>query len=192
MTQFTETETVEELPEKKWSIEEYDQLVEQGFFDGQRLELIYGRIVQMSPQLSKHMRSTELVNRYCRRSFGENYWVRIQGPLKLSDDSEPEPDIAVVELNPVKKADHPRNALLVVEVSDSTLRKDRKTKKKLYASNGIQEYWIVNLVDRILEVHRDPDTAAGNYRYNEKFLPGTFIAPLAASGAPIDVAEIIP
>src|SRR5262249_3513893 len=138
---------------------EYDRLVAAGAFEGERLELLRGRLVLMSPQYGPHASTVSrfqdlLVPRLLGRAQ-----VRTQLPLSLSDDSEPEPDVAVVLLGDYDN-EHPQTALLVIEVADSSLKKDRELKPGIYAEAGIADYWVVNLVERTIEVHREPKAGA--------------------------------
>ncbi|MFZ5469736.1 MAG: Uma2 family endonuclease [Myxococcota bacterium] len=139
---------------------EYDRLVELGAFDeDEHVELLSGMLVAMSPLGPDHAAviswlTQELVHALRRRAE-----VRVQLPLALSDDSEPEPDLTVVPPGDYRAA-HPTHAWLVVEVANATLRKDRLIKARLYAEAGIPEYWIVNLADQVLLVHRQPVSGA--------------------------------
>ena len=134
---------------------EYDRLVALGWFQDERIELLHGTLVAMSPQGSRHALVLSRLVRQLVMALGARAEVRPQCPLAVSDDSEPEPDIAVVAPGDYQDA-HPTTALLVVEIADASLQKDRGVKARLYAAGGILEYWIVNLVDRVVEVHTDP------------------------------------
>ena len=126
--------------------------------------------------------------------FGEGHEVRPQGPFHLPDTSEPEPDVLVVPgTSRDYLASHPivTDCLLLIEVSDSTLAKDRGSKLIDYARAGVQEYWIVNLVHRQLEVYRQP-TLEGIYRQSSIHKSGETIAPLKASGRTVAVANLLP
>lgn len=141
---------------------EYDHLVQLGAFDDERLELIDGVLVAMSPQGAEHADLVSTLAQILTIALGRRAKVRAHSPLALSDESEPEPDVAVVPPGDYTR-DHPKTALLVVEVADSSLRKDHVLKVPLYAAAGISEYWIVNLVDRVVEVHRAPEPMAARY-----------------------------
>lgn len=134
---------------------EYDQMVALGMFQDERVELIRGVLVKMSPQLAPHASTVQKLNQLLMTQLQGRYSLRIQSPLALSEDSEPEPDVAVVALGDYE-AEHSRTARLVIEVSDTTLKKDRG-KATVYASAGVDEYWIVNLGARAVEVHASPD-----------------------------------
>ncbi len=172
-------------------------MAELGMFDGQRVELIDGEIIQMAPQMERHFVAIELTKRALQSVVGDDYWIRTQGPFVVDDNSEPEPDVAVVEGTPRDYRDHPRKALLVLEVSETTYRFDSKTKASLYASTGIGEYWIVNLNANRLEVYRQPVTDEAQpfgYRYADvKLLSGNDVVTcLAFPNAPIKVADLLP
>ena len=134
---------------------EYDRLVAEGWFDGEPLELIEGMLVEMSPQGTPHMWSiTRLATALIRMLDPDRHEVRVQGPLALTAESEPEPDLAVVDI--VGPEAHPSTAHLVVEVAQSSLPFDLDTKARLYARAGIADYWVVDLAAAEVVVHRDP------------------------------------
>ena len=147
----------------RWSREAYDRAVDSGVFGpDDRIELIDGEIVGVTSQGSRHAAAVIMVAKVVERAFAGGCHVRPHTPLAAGPDSEPEPDIAVVEGAPGDCLDaHPTTALLV-EVSDDSLRRDRTVKQRLYARCGMPEYWIVALPDARLEVHREP--AADGYR----------------------------
>jgi Uma2 family endonuclease len=134
---------------------EYDRLVELDFFEDERVELLRGALVRMSPQGAAHANAPARVMKQLILALGDRAVVRAHSPLSLGDWSEPEPDIAVVPPGDYSRS-HPATALLVVEASDSSLRKDRRIKAELYAEHEIPEYWIVNLVESVVEVHMAP------------------------------------
>jgi Uma2 family endonuclease len=143
----------------RWTREEYHDLAEAGFLgEDDPVELIEGEIIRMSPQNTPHAVAVRLVRRVLQRIFpGNEYLVDEQLPLALGPHSEPEPDVSVVEGHPRDFLDdHPSSALLVVEVAEASLQFDRTRKRTLYARHDLPEYWIVNLADQQLEVHRGP------------------------------------
>ncbi|RMH56879.1 MAG: Uma2 family endonuclease [Bacteroidetes bacterium] len=176
----------------RWTRAAYDRMIEAGVFRPEdRVQLIDGEIVAMRPQGSQHATTIRLVEEALRAAFGDGYDVRPQLPLALGDFSEPGPDVAVVQGTPRDYVDaHPSEALLVVEVADATLRLDRTEKLRLYALHGMPEYWIVNLIDRVLEVHREPIGEA--YRLKTSHAAGEAVAPAARPGASIPVADLLP
>jgi len=184
---------------RRWTREEYYQMGDLGFFEGQRVELIEGEVIERAPQKERHAVAINLVQRALEKTFPAGHWVRVQMPLMLGDVNEPEPDIAVVqgESRAYAETDHPRTALLVVEVSEATLRFDRARKAELYAAAGIADYWIANLVDLQLEVLRKPvaDAVAQlGFSYSDRVVlkSGDSISPLAVPDAAIPVADLLP
>jgi Uma2 family endonuclease len=175
-----------------WSREEYDRMIAAGVFrSGARLELVDGEILEMTPQGSLHATSVRLVEDALRRVFGQGYDVRSQFPLAVDDLSEPEPDIAVVTGGPRDYRDaHPCTALLVVEVSDSSLGFDRTRKLALYARNLIAEYWIVNLQENRLERYRQPENEV--YSQTDILGPEDILAEVAGRNCRIPIADLLP
>lgn len=175
---------------RRWTRDEYYRLGDEGFFQGERVQLIYGEIVKMSPMLTPHAASLQLSYKALLRAYGEGFSIRDQLPLFISEHSEPQPDLAVVTGGPRDYLkEHPRTALLVVEVSDSTLRFDRTIKRKLYAQANVVEYWIVNLVDRCLEIFRNPSD--GDYTHTETLSAVDQALPPGAQQS-ILVADLLP
>jgi Uma2 family endonuclease len=177
---------------------EYDQLVETGMFAGERLELLDGLLVVREPQHSPHATAVRLVQRALERAFGTGWDVRSQMPFALDADSEPEPDVLVVPGEPRDyTAAHPSRCALLVEVADSSLLFDRRKKAVLYARAGVTDYWIVNLRDRVLEVHRAPRRRSRpqdgpRYARTEILRAPATVTPLAAPNAQISVADLLP
>lgn len=134
---------------------EYDKLVALGAFDGEKIELLHGALVAMTPTGTPHASSSQKLTLLLVRALGDRAAIRAQLPFAADDYSEPEPDFAVVPPGDYLD-DHPTEAWLIVEVSDSSLRHDRGVKRRLYAKAGVPEYWIVNLVDDVIEVHLEP------------------------------------
>ena len=176
----------------RWSRDAYDRAVEAGVFGpDDRIELIDGQLLAVTPQGSRHAALVNQAGEVLRDAFGGGYSVRTQCPLAVGDDSEPEPDLAVVRGRPLDYlAAHPTTAILVVEVSDETLRRDRTVKQRLYARHGLPEYWILAVPDACLEVHREP--AATGYRSVTTLRAGDRIAPLARPGVEVAVADLLP
>ncbi len=124
--------------------------------------------------------------------------MRTEGPIGLDDESEPEPDVAVVPGGPDDYARaHPSRPVLTVEVAESSLALDRQRKGSLYARAGLADYWVLNLIDRVLEVYREPvpDSASPfgwRYARSEVFDASARVAPLAAPGANVLVSNLLP
>jgi Uma2 family endonuclease len=175
---------------RRWTRGEYDKMIAAGVFAaGDRVELVDGEILQMTPQGSVHAATILILQDALRLAFGSGFSVRPQLPLALSPDSEPEPDLAVVPGSPRDYLHgHPGTALLALEVSDSSLEYDRETKGRLYARAGIEDYWIVNLIDRSIEVFRKPWQE--EYRSVQIYFPGDIVTPLGAPQAGIQVTDV--
>src|SRR5882724_637743 len=147
-----------EVKTRRWKRVEYERLIESGFFQpGDPIELVGGQLIVAEPQGSSHFAAIRAVEEALRATLGSGWEVRAQGPIALDEESEPEPDVAVV---PGTFRDyvigHPSQPVLVVEVSEASLALDREHKGSVYARARVADYWIVNLVDRVLEVYREP------------------------------------
>ena len=173
------------LSVRRWTRAEYDRLVELGVLDREPVELIGGQLMVAEPQGSYHASRIGATGDALRGALPDGWLVRVQMPVALDDDSEPEPDVVVV---PGTWADyddgHPGNPALVVEVAESSLAFDREQKGSLYARAGIADYWIVNLVDRVLEVYREPTPDPGapygwRYRSGERLDASAVASPVA-------------
>jgi Uma2 family endonuclease len=188
-----------DLELKRWTRAEYDKLVEGEFFTrDDRIELIDGLLIVAEPQSAYHYTAIGLVERALRRAFGEGWSIRTQGPIALDEVSEPEPDLAVVrgDLRDYAHA-HPADPVLVIEVTLSRQTLDRRYKSSLYARAGRPEYWILDLVGRMLEIRRNPapSTAAPygwDYESVQIFGQSDEVVPLAAPDARITVADLLP
>jgi Uma2 family endonuclease len=146
------------------NVDEYHRMIEAGIFDeDEHLELLEGVIVAMAPQGPTHAHCIQWLNRLLVRRLGDEYAVRPQLPLTLGERNEPEPDLTVVRADSASKDHHPGTAILAIEVSGESLRKDRRVKAAVYARFGIAEYWIVNVDARVVEVYSDPDGTKGVY-----------------------------
>jgi len=164
---------------------EYYALAETGAFEGQRVELLYGQIVAMSPIGTRHARMTVWLNRYLCTHLSEAYAVHPALPFIVDDYSEPEPDMMVVRADPAY-LDHPTAALLIIELADSSLRKDRTIKARLYAESGVPEYWIVNLSEEgevSIDVHTGP--SARGYAHRNTLRTGDTLRPTLV---PLEIA----
>jgi Uma2 family endonuclease len=188
-----------DLELKRWTRDEYEHLVERGILTSRdRIELIDGALVVAEPQSAYHYTAIGLVVRALTRAFGEGWTIRSQGPLALDEASEPEPDVAVVRGDLLDYATaHPSDPVLVVEVTLSSVVLDRHYKSSLYARAGGKEYWVVNLVNRTLEVRREPTPVASapygwDYGSIQILRAGEHVRPLGAIAASIAVADMLP
>jgi Uma2 family endonuclease len=183
---------------RRWTRREYDRLIELGVLhEDEPVELLAGRLVVREPQRTPHATATQLAAEALRAAFGAGWSVRVQLPLALDDESEPEPDVAVVRGTPRDYLrEHPSAPALVVEVAHDSLRADRILKARLYARAGIGDYWIVNLVEHVLEVHRAPTRSGPGrpvaYAEVRRVPPSETIVPLAAPAARMVVADLLP
>jgi len=166
---------------------EYDQLVAQGMFEDERVELISGIVIQMAPVGPPHSDPIDVLTRFFVRGVGDRAVVRVQLPIAASDDSEPEPDLALVP--PRRYADrHPDRAFLIIEVADSSLDYDRQTKAPLYAASGVPEYWIVDVNGRAVEVY--DELAAGHYMRVRRYAVQESLAPASFPELTLAVSDL--
>lgn len=179
-----------------WTVDQFHFVGDTGVFEGRRAMLIDGVIVEEGPMNPPHRIALELTAEALRAAFGPGWRVCVQMPLVLSQDSDPQPDVALVPGSPRGATTHPTTAALVVEVADSSLRFDTTVKLGLYAAAGIADYWVVDVTGRQLLVFRDPrpDPAAGSHTYAARLAlgPADAVAPLAAPHAAVRVADLLP
>lgn len=183
----------------RFTKEQFYRFVENNEFGDERVELINGELVPMVTMSYRHGCGVEKARSLLSLALGENFWVRMQLPLDLSPLSVPFPDLAVVpgQLDAISNEEkNPSSALLVVEVSETTLGTDRVRKASLYAASGIRDYWILNYVHRVLEVYRDPveDPAEEfGWRYASTTThEGGEVAMFAVPTAKVEVAKFFP
>ena len=134
---------------------EYGNLLDIGWLADQRIELLRGTLVDVSPHRWPHAAAVEFLTEQLILQLGGRYAVRPQLPFAADDWSEPEPDLAVAHKDPTLR-DHPGELLLIIEVSDSSLEIDRGLKLRIYAEAGVPEYWIVDLAQMTVDVHTHP------------------------------------
>jgi len=177
-----------------YTVESYFGLVGSGLLEPEdHVELLEGLIVASPPQGPLHASVTMAVDQAVRSAVGTYASVRNQLPLIAGERSAPEPDLAVVPGTPADYRDaHPTSALLVIEIADSSLPQERLTKSRIYARCGVPEYWIVNIRDRCVEVHRSPDPATRTYRAVMRFDDGDEIELAAVEGAKVSVSDLFP
>lgn len=175
---------------KRWTHEQYHSAGEAGMFHGERVELIDGEIYVMSPMSRRHAAGIRRVQRALQCICPDSLLLDVQLPI-LVESSEPEPDVSLIR-GTVGEFDlvTPTCPELVVEVSLSSLHFDRTKKLKVYASQQIPEYWIVNLVDDCLEVYREP--VGDGYNDRRIFNAGDSVTPLAIPDESINVADLLP
>ena len=184
---------------RRFTRAEYDRLIELGIFQpGEEIELIGGELVVAEPQGAPHYTAIRRTAKALEVAFGRGWEVRTEGPIALDDDSEPEPDVAVVPGKPEDYSrSHPSRPVLTVEIAESSLAVDRRHKGSVYARAGLADYWVLNLVERVLEVYREPqpDAAARfGWRYArvEVFDASARVSPLAKPDSSVPVAALLP
>ncbi len=175
-----------------FTVEEYHQMVDSGLFrEDDRLELLEGEILEMSPIGSRHGAAVKRGNRLFSAALVGRAVIAVQDPVQLSDLSEPQPDLTLLRLrSDFYEAAHPRpeDIYLVVEIADTSVVFDREVKLPLYAASGIPEVWLLDLATGVLEVLRDPRSAG--YRSILRLTAGETVAPLAFPDLVVDVAAL--
>jgi Uma2 family endonuclease len=168
---------------------EYERLVDLGLFEDERIELLRGQLVEMSPQGDAHSGITAWFHsRFGKALDLRRYDIRSHSPFAASSDSMPEPDVSVSLARADRKHPTHRDALLLIEVAESSVAKDRVIKTKIYAAAGVPEYWIVNVQRRVVEVLRGP-TKNGYARIVTKRI-GDTLRPLKLRKIAIAVADL--
>ena len=190
------TTSLDSFLARHFTIDEYHRMIEVGILgENERVELIDGRIMRMSPIGSQHAAYVSFLNRKLR-AVEEEFIVRIQDPIILDDETEPQPDVAIVKFRANAYADsHPRaeDVLLLVEVADTSLEEDRLIKLPRYADSGIPEVWIFNLIEDIVEVYLEPITLANGvpgYRKRTDFGIGESPSPEAFPNLRIEIPKL--
>ena len=168
---------------------EYERLAAEGFFENERVELLFGVVVPMTPIDPAHSESAYRVRRALERLLGDRARVRNQDPFAASDVSEPQPDVMVVP-NGDYWREHPTRAFLIVEVARSSVQRDQGPKALLYGLAEVDEYWIVNHVTGVVEVYRDRHE--GEWRSRATHGRGASIAMATFPDVMIPVDEILP
>lgn len=181
-----------QLLTKKFTIEQYHKMGESNIFHPEeRLELIKGEIIKMSPVGLKHITAINRLTNLLVYELHQKALISVQNSIQLDDYSEPQPDVVLAKPRadfygnqPIK----PEDIYLLIEVSDSTIKYDRKVKIPLYAENKIEEVWLVNLNNNTLEVYREPEN--NSYQNFQKLNSKKAISPLAFPELMINLTEI--
>lgn len=175
------------------TVRDYHRMVESGILAAdERVELIEGQIFRMAAKGTAHSAGVTRIDRICSQALEGLALVRLQDPVQLSDFSEPEPDVAIVNLDPLDYEDHhptPAEIFLLIEVSDSTLKRDLDIKAPAYGRSGVGECWILDVKGRCLYVLREP--GADGYGLKLVLGDGEAIAPLAFPDCPIQVSDFL-
>jgi len=186
------------VPElKSWTVEEYLRLFETGFLpsEGASFELLQGQVIRKLGQNQPHVSCIVLLSEALRIAFGSGFVVVQQLPIQLGEVSRPEPDVMVLKGKAKDFSGRSFGAsdvALVVEVADSRLDTARGAKVEIYAKNGIQEYWIVDLRRRVLEVRQGPIAETGEWTNTHIYSESDSVIATAANGTPIPVADLLP
>lgn len=176
----------------RFSVDEYYKMIELGLLkDYEKAEIIEGELIQKMPIGDRHALIVDLLTNFFIKNVSDKIRVRIQNPLRISDYDEPEPDIVLADLTKYDGKRHPRpeETLLIVEVSDATLKYDRDTKLALYAESEIPEVWIVNIPNEIIEIHQKP--ASGIYQLTQIFKHGERVKSDVLPHLEIEVDKIL-
>ncbi len=184
--------TLAEPRVRAFTVDEYYRMADSGILtEDDRVELIKGEIVQMTPIGSRHGACVDQLNQILSFHLDRRAIVRVQGPVRLDEYSEPEPDIALLTPRDDFYAEShpcPEDVLLIVEVADASVRYDREVKIPLYAKAGIPEVWLVNLQDKCVEIYMSP--SGSDYEDVRRFKEGT-ISPQGFPGIEIDLKDIL-
>jgi Uma2 family endonuclease len=174
---------------RKLSRREYERLVDLGMFEDERVELLRGMVVTMSPQGGPHATIASWFAHRLGRLLDESYDIRGHCPYAATEDSEPEPDISVSR-RVAGRLDHPDSALLLIEVSDSSINKDRKIKAPIYGESRVPEYWIVDISGDGIVIHVHTQPTVDGYRHVELFRAGDVLRPSMLPGVVIPISDI--
>ena len=175
----------------KWSVDEYHHMIEAGVLRDRHVELLGGEIIEMSPETPSHYSTAKRGTKYLEELFSGRADIRFNGPITLTD-SEPEPDIAIVRLPESNYSSrHPvaEDIFWIIEIAKSSLRKDREIKSAIYASAGIQEYWILDLASKKAIIFRKPE---GDKYCEELEIVTGAIAPVAFADIEVSVDRLLP
>lgn len=182
-----------QLVRRKFTIKQYNQMIEAGILtENDRVELLRGEIVEMASIGRRHAACVNRLNALFNRRLAEKVIVGVQNPVELENTSEPQPDIALLQLrDDFYEAGHPQSedVLLLVEVADTTIEFDREVKIPLYAESGISEVWVVDINDQCLEVYRQP--LSNGYQIIEKYYRGQSLTIQAFSEVIFTVDEVL-
>jgi Uma2 family endonuclease len=184
---------------KRFTLEEYHRLIELGFFpEGDRTELIQGQIIQKFSPGTTHAVCCMNLNKQLILGLSHQAILRCKGPITLPNHSEPEPDFTLVrnrEDNYLSHHPMPDDILLVIEIADSSLDYDRQVKLPLYAEAGISDYWIVNLLEKQLEIYTTPyqkSTGTFDYRQKQVKLPNETVSIPGFEELILDLNRVFP
>jgi Uma2 family endonuclease len=175
-------------------VSDYDLMVEAGVLtEKDRVELIEGALVQVAPQGEEHAWVVQRLTRLLVQRLSEEFEVRPALPLTVGEYSEPEPDFAIVTAaQGNRKTSHPDSAVLVIEVSRSSLRMDRMVKSRVYARGGIPEYWVIDVDHRRAEVFRQPNVERAEYLEHLEVSDEGTLASTSLPELTFELADLLP
>jgi Uma2 family endonuclease len=190
---MTKAADIQNLPTKRWTVEEYHRMIEQGFFsEDDRVELLFGQILPMTPVGIFHASTVDHTVHLCRSLDPAQYIIRVQNPITdLLSGSEPESDVCILKYrSDFYGLAHPSadDIVLLIEVADSSLDYDRSVKAAAYAAAGIEEYWILNCIQLQLEQYSHPQD--GEYQEIRIHKESQIVATLLLGD--IHVKELFP
>ena len=181
------------LSPKRWTLDEYHQIIISGIITPETpTELINGQIIERVPQQPPHAATTDEGGDYLKALFSGEAKVRVQLPVTLPPDSEPEPDFAIVKIDANLYRDRhpgPSDIYLIIEVADSTLQKDKQYKSQLYAQAGIPEYWVINLKQHQVIVYRQLQDST--YQTEQTLEASDKIQPLEFPNLTVDLKRLL-
>ena len=182
-----------ELLRQLFTVDQYYKMLDAGVFtENERVELIRGEIIKMSPMGCHHAGRLNRLNELFFLRLAQTVIVGIQNPVRLNNTSEPQPDVSLLQRRPdfyETQKPQPENVFLLIEVSDTTIKYDREIKIPLYAENNIVEVWLVNLTEDCLEVYRQP--TANGYEFVQTFQRGENVTIQVLPNATFTVDEIL-
>lgn len=181
----------------RWIVDEFHRVKESGVWEGRKILLIDGELIEMPAAKPPHDIALLLADYLFKALFAQGHVVRIQMGMVFNINTDPIPDLAVVPGDPRTMIATPGTAELVLEVSDSSLDYDTNEKASLYAAAGIADYWVIDVIGRRVLVHRSPAPDASRkyghgYASVSVLVPGQSFAPLAAPQSPVAVADLMP
>jgi len=182
-----------QIERRHFTVHEYHRMVEAGILsEDDRVELIEGEIIEMAPIGRRHAACVDKLTELLKEKLGRAAIVRVQGPVRLNDQSEPEPDVALLRRREdfyAREMPGPADVLLIVEVADTSSRYDRAVKVPLYANAGIGEVWLVDLTAETIEVYAQP--AGESYQSCKRLRRGDLLSPRAFPQAVLEVADLL-
>jgi Uma2 family endonuclease len=188
-SRVTEDAPRTELPRRKWTPEEFDALTRAGVLpEDERLELLDGELVPMTPPGAEHTNLTNLLTTLLARVLPDRVQIGSQSPIACGR-ARPQPDIALIPESAIRPGRFPSKALLVVEVADTSLAVDR-LKAAVYAKGGVPELWIVDVKGERVEVHVHPNKRTGTYRTVHVLVPGDVLRTPALPRLKLPVARL--